>query len=351
MLSIIIPTYKERNSVCKTIKDIIKEIPKSISYEIIVSDDDSPDKTWDFVQTTFKTNKNVKVLRRVNKVRGLSPAVIEAFSMAKGDYLLVMDADGQHDQKIIPKMLTAIKNNDIVIGSRFVPGGSVSGWSRKRIFVSKVAAFMAKPLLDNKVKDPMSGFFMIKKELFSKIKNKINPLGYKILLEILFSSPKAAVSEVSFRFGLREAGESKLGSKVILEYLLMLFKQAIHKYKKFIKFCFVGASGVVVNVGLLFLLTEYAGIFYLASSAIAIEASIITNFLLNNFWTWKKRGKGFFSRLVKFNLVSIIALVINMGILFFFTETVGLWYILSNLIGIAFATVINFFLNDKWTFK
>ena len=350
MLSIIIPTFNEREAIIPTISSVLKVIPKDTKFEIIVADDDSPDRTWDVVNKKFANQKNIWALRRT-KNKGLSPAVIDGFTHAKGDYLLVMDADGQHDQTKIPKMLKAIKNNDIVIGSRFVKGGSVKGWSKKRIFISKTAALMAKPLLYSSVKDPMSGFFMIQKKSFNRIKNKINPLGYKIMLEILFALPKARIHEVGYQFGLREQGESKLTSKVMIEYIRMLIKQGLKKYNKFIKFCFVGASGVVVNMGLLYVLTEYVGWFYLASSAVAIETSIITNFLLNNWWTWKKKAKGFFLRLVKFNIVSLVALVINMGILLFFTEIVGMWYILSNLIGIAVATLANFFLNDKWTFK
>lgn len=351
MLSIIIPTFNEKDAIIPTIESVLKVIPKGTKFEIIVADDNSPDKTWDIVNKKFSKKDNIYAIRRIKGIKGLSPSVIDGFNHAKGDYFLVMDADGQHDQSKIPEMLKHIKNNDVVLGSRFIPGGSVKGWSKKRIFISKTAALMAKPLLYSKVNDPMSGFFMIQKKAFDEVKNKINPQGYKIMLDILFALPNAKIHEVAYSFGLREQGESKLGSKVIVDYIIMLIKQAFKKYNKFIKFCFVGASGVVVNVGLLYLLTEYASWYYLASSAFAIEVSIVTNFLLNNWWTWKKKNKGFISRFFKFNLVSLIALVVNMGVLLFFTEIVGLWYILSNLIGIAVATIINFSLNDKWTFK
>lgn len=351
MLSIIIPTYNERETILSTIKSVLKVIPKNTLFEIIIVDDDSPDKTWDLVNKKFSKKNNIYALRRTKSIKGLSPSVINGFNHAKGDYFLVMDADGQHDQTKIPEMLKHIKNNDIVLGSRFVPGGSVKGWSKKRIFISKIAALMAKPLLYSEVSDPMSGFFMIQKKTFDKVKNKINPQGYKIMLDILFALPKATIHEVAYHFGIRKRGESKLGSKVIVNYILMLIKQIIKKYNKFIKFCFVGASGVVINLGLLYILTEFASWYYLVSSAFAIEVSIISNFLLNNWWTWKKKKKGFISRFFKFNLVSLIALVMNMSILFFFTEIIGLWYILSNLIGIAIATIVNFSLNDRWTFK
>lgn len=351
MISIVIPTYNEREAIISTIEKIRKVLGKKYEYEIIVTDDDSPDKTWELVAKKYKNVSQVRSIRRLNGKHGLAPSVIEAFEKAKGDAFIVTDADAQHDLTKIPDLIEKSKKADIVIGSRFIPGGSVQGWSKKRIFISKTAALMSRPLLSQKVSDPMSGFFLIKKSLFNKIKNKINPEGYKILLEFLFAAPKAKIAEVAYKFGLREQGESKLGNKVIVEYIKMLIRQGWKKYGKFIRFCIVGGSGVIVNVGLLYLLTEFAGLYYLISSAIAIETSIITNFILNNYWTWKSKHKGFFGRLVKFNIVSLAALVINMGILFFLTEVAGIWYILSNLIGIAVATIVNFWFNDKWTFK
>jgi len=351
MITIVIPTYNEREVIISTIDKIILTLGKTYKYEIIVTDDDSPDKTWELVQKTYKGNSSVKVLRRVKKKKGLAPSVIEAFEKSKGDVLVVTDADAQHDLSKIPALIENSKNADIVIGSRFIPGGSVKGWSKSRIFISKVAALMAKPLLNQNVSDPMSGFFLIKKKLYNKIKKDINPEGYKLLLEFLFVAPYVRLSEVPYRFGLRKKGESKLGGKVIKEYLKMLIRELWSQYGKFIRFCIVGGSGVVVNIGLLYLLTEFGGLYYLFSSALAIETSIITNFILNNYWTWKNKHKGFFNRLVKFNLVSLVALVINIGILFFMTEIMGVWYILSNLIGILISMLINFWFNDKWTFK
>lgn len=351
MLSVIIPTFNEKENIISTIHSILDTIPKTVPFEIIVIDDDSPDKTWDLVNKKFSKRKNIYAIRRINCTKGLSPSVIEGFSHAKGDYFLVMDADGQHDETRIPDMLKQIKSHDIVLGSRFIPGGSVKGWSKKRVFVSKVAALLAKPLLSTKINDPMSGFFIISKHVFLKVKNHINPQGYKIMLDILFAFPKASVVEVPYHFKTREFGSSKLGSRVIIDYLFMLCKQAIRKYRKFLKFCIVGISGVVINTGLLYFFTEMVGVWYVFSSIIAIESSIISNFFLNNFWTWKCKHRGLYKRLLQFNLVSGLALVVNLTSLFFFTEVLGVWYVFSNLLGIILATSINFILNDKWTFK
>jgi len=233
-LSIILPTYNEKENIIETITKIQKEIAKTQDYEILVMDDNSPDLTWKIVNEYYKKNQNIKSIRRMTK-RGLSPAIIEGFSKAKGNIFLVMDADGQHDEKIIPKMLENIKNNDIVVGSRFIKGGSVEGWSKFRIFESKFAAMLAKPILSKKIKDPMSGFFMLKKDFFEKVKHNLYGKGYKILLDIVFNSNNSKIKEVPFKFKIRKKGESKLGAKVIIEYLIMLIKYFLRKYCKYSK--------------------------------------------------------------------------------------------------------------------
>jgi len=354
MLSIIIPTYNEKESILKTIEKIIKAIPKNQKYEIIVSDDNSFDKTWEIVKkySIKSKNKNIKTLRRMSN-KGLTPAVIDGYKLAKGNYFLVIDADGQHDEKIIPNMLKEIKNNDIVIGSRYIKGGGIKDWSKTRLFISKFASLLAKPILKHKIKDPMSGYFIIKKEVFEKIKYKLNSKGYKILLEIVFNSEKIKIKEIPYTFQKREVGESKLSSKVILEYLQLLIKYGIQRYNLFLKFCIVGLIGTIINEGILYILTSKLNLVYFYSGAIAIETSIITNFLINNYWTWKSRetNQSFFKKLLKYNMVSIIALIINLGVLISFTEILKINYLISNLIGIILATGINFSINNKWTFK
>jgi dolichol-phosphate mannosyltransferase len=352
MLSIILPTYNEKDSIIRTIESIKKVIPKNQKYEIIVADDNSPDKTWDLVNKTYSKSKNIYSIRRM-KNRGLAPAVIEGFENAKGDYLAVMDADGQHDEKILPLMIKAIKKNDLVIGSRFVKGGSVEGWSKKRLAGSKAAAALAKPLLKNKVNDPMSGFFMLTKELFNKVKPKLDGMGYKILLDILFQTKKIKIEEIGFKFRIRDAGESKISSKVIIEYLLMLLKQAYRTNKRLLKFLIVGTSGVLVNLGIYTLLTRLLNSPELLSLAIAIEISIITNFILNNYWTWNhiKSKSSFFTKLLKFNLTSLVGAGINMGIFHLLYSILNMHDIISNLIGIMTATAFNFIINNIWTFK
>jgi len=350
MLSVIIPTYNEKDSVLSTIKELKKNI-KGIKHEIIVVDDDSPDETWRVVNDSGISH--VRCIRRVND-KGLSSAVIRGFSEAKYDYLLVLDADNQHDSSIIKEMLKH-KNCDFVVGSRFVRGGGVSGWSKKRVFMSRFAALLSRPLFSASVNDPMAGFFLTNKSVFNKVKNDLSGRGFKIFLEMFFvleSKKKVKIKEVPYVFRIRKRGESKLGINVIIAYLVMLFSFALKKYATLFKFLVVGASGVVVNTGILWLLTERFDLFYVLSGIIATELAIIRNFLLNNFWTWKSRAKkySFFKRLVSFNGVSLVGLGISVSVLWLLTE-LGVYYLLSNFIGIIIAATWNYLANDKFTFK
>jgi len=351
MLSVIIPTYNEKESIIRTIKEAQKSIPRNSKYEVIVVDDDSPDKTWKAV-SEYK-DKRVKCVRR-RKEKGLGSAVLRGFREAKGKYFLVMDADGQHDPSIIPRMLKYIEKNDFVIGSRFVKGGSAKNWSKTRLLYSKLAAMPAKSILDEKVHDPMSGFFMIQRRVYEENKEDITGKGFKIMLELMvFSEKKRRIKakEVPYAFRPRREGASKLGIKTLVDYGLMLASLAVKG--RVLKFVLTGLLGVLVNLGVLYALTEYAGLYYIVSAVIAIEIAILHNFLWNNYWTWRYRKKeqGFVKRLLSFNTVALAGMVINIAALWFFTEIIGLWYLLSQAIGIAIGALLNYFWNDMWTFK
>lgn len=351
MISIIIPTYNEKNSILNTIGEIKKYL--SVKHEILVMDDDSKDKTWKVVNDA--KIDSTKAIRRT-KNKSLSAAVIDGFEIAKYENLLVLDADGQHDPSIIPKMLEHIQKNDFVSGSRYTKGGSVQNWPKKRIFASKSAAMLTKLALKTKITDPMSGFFMTKKKVYNQIKKQLSGRGYKIFLEMLSlyenKQEKVSLKEIPYKFRTRKQDKSKLGIKTIIDYLIMIAKLTL-KNNTLIKFLIVGLTGVIVNMFFLWLLTEQIGIYYVVSGIISTELAILNNFFLNNFWTWKKRNKKhhFIKRLLSFNAVSIIGLIITVSSLYIFTELFAINYLISNLIGIALATTWNYLANDKYTFK
>lgn len=223
--SLIIPTYNEKDNIELLLNRLRDTLGDGEDIEIIVVDDDSPDLTWKIVETYSHKDQRIKLIRR-RKEKGLSRAVIEGFSKAKGDILGVMDADLSHDHRILPKMISAIDDEDydLVVGSRRIPGGGADKWPWYRKISSDIATRVAKRSLDIKISDPMSGYFLLKREIFEKVKHEVNPLGYKILLEIYIRSNPQRVKEISFIFKDRKQGYSKVTLKVIVEYLQMLFK-------------------------------------------------------------------------------------------------------------------------------
>ncbi|MEE9583235.1 MAG: glycosyltransferase [Dehalococcoidales bacterium] len=354
-ISLIIPTYNERDNITPLLKRLERALA-GYNYEVVFIDDNSADGTAE-VATSLADKYPVRVIVRKDK-RGLASAVVDGLSHVSGKIIAVMDADLQHPPEVLPDLLKEIeKGADIVIASRYVKGGSCLGWSLSRKLNSRGAIFLAHLLLPatRRVSDPMSGFFMFSKEAVAEA--KLKPLGYKILLEILIAGKFKRVAEVPYTFGIRGRGESKLSAGQQMAYLRHLFSlmKRSGELARFLKFSLVGISGVGVNMGLLWLLTELGGLFYLASAAIGIETSIITNFILNNYFTFADRSqpgvKSFLNRLLKFNMVSLAGLAINLAILWFLTEVPGVFYLLSNLVGIAAATLWNYLANNWWTWK
>ncbi|MFT4326867.1 MAG: GtrA family protein, partial [Candidatus Woesearchaeota archaeon] len=262
----------------------------------------------------------------------------------------------QHDPRILKTMFEKSEQYDFVIGSRFVKGGSVESWSKHRIFFSKSAALLARPVLKSNLKDPMSGFFMLKKETFRAVKPYVLSRGYKILLDMLVSHTihiqKPSFLEIPYSFRPRFLGTSKVSSKVIIEYMHMLLIFAFLRYKKLFLFLSVGAFGFLLNTTVLWSLTEIVGLFYVISGIIATILAIISNFMLNNCLTWSKIAKrhSFMKRFVLFFIISLGGLVISVSTLWFLTE-LGLYYLVSNAVGIIVATAWNYIINDRVTFS
>jgi len=353
--SIIIPTYNERDNIVALVERIDHALA-SHDYEVVFVDDNSTDGTAELVRS-LSSRYPVEVIVRHDK-RGLASAVVDGIGYASGQFVGVMDADLQHPPEVILDLLREMKGGaDIAIASRYVEGGGCQGWGLVRRIISKGAIVLAHLFLPTTrlVKDPMSGFFMFQRQVVAQA--HLEPTGFKILLEILMEGKSQSIVEVPYIFRTRSVGESKLSTRQQVDYLKHLYSLMKRKgeLRRFLKFCLVGLSGVFVNMGLLWVLTEIAGLFYLLSAAISIETSIISNFMLNNHFTFRDRGssgvKSFFNRLVKFNLVSLVGLGINMGVLWLLTEVFGLYYLLSNLCGIAVATLWNYLVNTWWTWK
>ena len=246
MLSIIVPTYNEKNNLIKLVPRLFDVLKKhDIQGELIIVDDDSPDGTAK-VAESLKSRYNVNVIVRKNE-RGLPSAVIKGIENANGDILCVMDADLSHPPEVIPKMLTHIEKGDaeLVVGSRLVKGGGIENWTMKQKVVSKCASLIARPL--TKVKDPMSGFFMLRRDVVEGV--ELKPKGYGLGLEIIVKGNYKHLIEVPYVFRNRAYGESKLGAKTgkyHLSHALRLYFYKESSVYQFLKFCIVGGLGVFV---------------------------------------------------------------------------------------------------------
>ncbi len=354
MLSIVIPTYNEQDNITPLVERLDRTLAGR-KYEILFVDDNSRDKTVD-VAAGLAEKYPVKVLVR-KRERGLATAVLHGFKYARGNIVGVMDADLQHPPEINAALLKALDNGaDMAVASRYVPGGGVPNWGLLRRIISKGASSLAHLFLPSirKVKDPMSGFFMFKRDKIEGVEFK--PIGYKILLEMLVMGNFQSVVEVPFIFEDRSSGRSKMKARQQLDYLehilsLMRRKGELLRIAKFIG---VGLSGTIVNLGILRLVERFTDWNHYVTLIPGIEVSIITNFLLNDYFTFSDRRTGktrsFIGRMLKYNLVSLSGATINYVVAILLVN-VGVNIYLADFIGILVAFIWNYLFSTLWTWK
>ena len=372
-ISIILPTYNESQNIVNILKSIKENIPKGISTETIVVDDNSPDGTGkivdDYISNIKKIAENtIDVIHRTAK-NGLSSAILNGIQNAKGETILVMDSDFSHPPQIIPKMIEAFKQSqcDLVVASRYITGGKINGWTIKRKLMSKVATLIAKKGLNVKTKDPMSGFFAFKKNIINEL--NFDALGYKFLLELLVKTKGVNVKEIPYTFEDRKLGSSKLDSSTIIDYFKSVWKlykngktnsinekrSSVHFLSKAARFFTVGASGFGVNYIISMLFTSgLTDFWYIHANIFGIIASISTNFVLNKIWTFEDRDfsrKKTLSQYGKFSLFSSLGALVQLGMVFWLVDSHEISYPIALILAISTAAFSNFILNKKLTFK
>lgn len=352
LISVIIPTYNEKENVLKLVPRLHESLSKH-DHEIILVDDNSPDGTGE-VAEELTSRYPVVVIHREGK-GGLSSAVIDGFAHAKGNILGVMDADLSHPPESVPDMIRPIidKKAELVIGSRYVPSGGVKNWTSTRKLISKVATSIALPL--TKVKDPMSGFFFFKREVIEDA--RLNAKGYKIGLELIVKGRYKNVLEVPYIFEDRKFGKSKLDYKEYMNYLSHAWN--LYKYKnkgmfQMGKFFAVGGIGMLINLGLIYLFTEFIGWWYIHSAIVGILVSLSTNFIGNKFWAFANmdtKVKVVVKQYLYFALCSLPGIMLQIISLYGLVEFPKIWYINASVIAIIIASFFNFLLNKYWVFR
>ena len=357
LLSVIVPTYNERENISRLIERLSSILRKErIPFEIIVMDDDSPDGTAAVVEGLHQEYPEARCVLRKHD-RGLSPSVIDGFKEAKGGVLLVMDADLSHPPEIVPDMYRAIASGeaDVAVGSRHTKGGGIENWPVKRRFLSWGAALMARPL--TKVSDPMSGFFAVTPSVVKDA--PLRAKGYKILLEVLVKGRYSRVVEVPITFKDRTAGESKLGRKVMMNYLQHLLKLYLYPGSApFAKFIFVGGSGMVIDLGILTILLLLMGDStgeYLAAQSFSFIAAVTWNFIWNRFWTFNARAGSLGGQYLRFLAVALVAFGVRWVLTYIGVSVVGIdeqpYYQVLTTCVIVVVTMINFIGSKLWAFK
>lgn len=361
---ICLPTYNERENIEAVIKAIFEQQAERRDDElnILVIDDNSPDGTADIVRSLQKNFDKLHLI--TGKKEGLGAAYIRGFSFArkelKADIVMEMDADFSHDPADIPRMLEPLKNDtSFVIGSRYVKGGSVpDNWGVFRTLNSRFGNIFARFIAGlGKVKDCTAGFRSIKSSLIDKIDlNDLGVKGYAFQIALLARAINAGavIQEIPVNFTDRQYGTTKMSLTDILEFMINCWWIRIGKLKTFLQFSLVGTFGVLVNLGSFSLLYNLLGINKFLASPIAIEISILSNFFLNNIWTFgdKKAEDIIPVRGLKFNLVSFLSLGISYGTFVLLMATIpDIVPQLAQALGIVPATLVNYFMNSYWTFK
>ena len=347
-LSIIIPTFNESLNVGELV-DRVGTVLTGVNWEIIFVDDDSPDGTARLVRDLARANPRVRCVHRIGR-RGLSSACVEGMLASSAPYLAVMDGDLQHDEKLLPQMLDCLRSEpiDIVVGSRYVEGGSVGDWEQSRIGISRFATRVAQVVIKGDLKDPMSGFFMLRRPAFEGAVRNLSSIGFKILIDIFASSPEPLrFKELPFEFRQRHAGESKLDTQVVWDYGMLLLDKLIGHLVpvRFVAFGIVGGIGVVVHFFVLTLLFKLLGTSFALAQGAAIIVAMTGNFFLNNVITYRDmrlKGWQWLWGWLSFALACSVGALANIAISVYLHEDIGTHWALAAGAGVAIASVWNY---------
>lgn len=369
LLSLVVPTYNEAGNVVLLVEKLAGLLDRICpnDYELIIVDDDSPDQTWAMARSLLSEYPNLRVMRRTTE-RGLSTAVIRGWQVSRGRFLGVIDGDLQHPPEVLEKLLgELILGRDLVVASRHVAGGGISEWSVFRRMTSRgaqILGLMIAPQVVGRVSDPMSGYFMMRR---SAIMNQIlNPQGYKILLEILGRGEIEQISEVGYVFQERQDGESKVTWRQYVEYLQHLIRLRsngrLEKFQgrfpigRFLKFGAVGFSGVFVDLGVFWLLSN-VGFAAVIATILSAEVAVLNNFIWNDRWTFGDRSiqqpgrRSLVKRFLKFNVLCLVGIVLQGTLVGLMSNVAGFPAIGAKLLAIAIVMLWNFWINLKLSWR
>jgi len=356
VLSVVVPTFNERDNVAKLYRKLEATLT-GIAWEVVFVDDNSPDQTWEVVRHLARQDSRVRCIRRIGR-RGLSGACIEGILASSAPYAAVMDADLQHDETQLPKMLSLLESGqaELVVGSRYVEGGSADSFDKQRAGFSAFATEIARRVLGVAIADPMSGFFMIRRDKFEQLAPQLSTQGFKILLDIVSTAHgELKTVEVPFTFGSRLHGESKLDSMVALDFLGLVLAKFTNDVisLRFLLFAMVGGTGLFIHLGTLFVALTVLNWPFPEAQAAGAFVAMTSNFILNNFLTYRdQRLKGFaiLRGLLAFYLVCSVGLFANVGVAFSVYDQEPIWW-LAGAAGALMGVVWNYAMSGLFVWR
>ncbi|MEO5922213.1 MAG: glycosyltransferase family 2 protein [Bryobacteraceae bacterium] len=346
-LAVVVPTFKERKNV-EPLLDLLRQALFGVEYEVIFVDDDSPDGTAEAIRAIARTNTRVRVLQRIGR-RGLSSACLEGMLSTPAPYIAVMDADLQHDERILPVMLEKLKsgNLDLVIATRNSGDGSMGGFSLGRIKLSHLGRRLSHLVSKTDLSDPMSGFFVVSRTFLNEVVHASSGVGFKILLDLVSSAERPVrFTEVPYTFRRRIHGDSKLDLLVGIEYLQLLLDKTIGDWipPRFVLFAMVGSFGYLlftITLGLLISVLQYP---FVSAQVLATAVAMTANFFLNNLLTYRDRrlrGTQLLTGFLTFAIACSAGVVANVRVADFLRQQSFGWYP-AGLIGLIVGSVWNY---------
>lgn len=358
LLSIVAPTFNEAGNVA-LLRERLAAALGDTAWELIFVDDDSPDDTAALAQAMAQADRRVRCLHRIGR-RGLASACIEGIMSSSAPLVAVIDADLQHDESLLPAMIEALMNDgalDVVVGSRYVAGGGTGDWSRSRVVKSRLATRLSRLVLRADLHDPMSGFFVIRRDAAVRcIHAGISGIGFKVLLDLFASSPAPLrYRELPYQFRPRLVGQSKLDTTVAWEFFVMLLDRLFGRVVpiRFIAFALVGGLGLAVHLTVLGGLFKGMGLSFAAAQTAATLAAMTANFFLNNVLTYRDvrlRGWRLLTGWVSFSLACSVGALANVGIATWLFGQEGMW-VLSAVAGVLVGAVWNYAITSVFTWK
>ena len=351
----VIPTLNERENISPLL-DRLNVALQDIRWEAIFVDDDSPDGTSDLLREVAQRSSNVRVIHRILR-RGLTSACVEGVLSSSAPYFAVIDADMQHDETILPQMLTRLREEDldIVVGSRYAERGSVMGWDKRRRLISRIAKRAAMLVIKADLKDPMSGFFVMRRQAFDETVRNLSQHGFKILLDLFASAPRPLrFAELPYQFRSRIYGESKLDIMAAWEYGILLVDKLFGQFipPRLVLFGLIGSLGLLVHLAVLAVGLSW-GLTFAASQTLAVMVAMTSNFTLNNLITYRDRRLqrwGFVRGLLSFYAICSVGAVANVGIASFVYAEQSTWW-LAGIAGALVGAVWNYALSKFFTWK